>query len=399
VGRATGRSADARADEQPRLSTSGRIGVILLLTVGNVDFLGEFLEELWGSAGISCAVALVGTASEVVACRAIGEALPARQAAATPATRFDLASLTKPVVATLALILEQSGELPLRSELGEIFPDAVPRLRGRHLSSLLRHSAGLRPWSPLFARVESRQEALELLLSGKLSSADWFHVYSDLGYILWGFAVEERLGLPLSRLLAERILVPLDIRGLGPPPGAEPDVAQCLLPNDKERDLAHAEGIELPAAPVPFHGVPHDGNARFLGGVPGHAGLFGTAEALWQLGGEWLEPGQLLRAESVARAMRGRGRYALGWWRRRTRGHGGPALSRSAYGKVGHTGGSWWIDPERGVQAVLLVHRSSPSFELAPWRRRFHAVAVALVAGHREGIARRRIGDSRAARW
>jgi CubicO group peptidase (beta-lactamase class C family) len=62
------------------------------------------------------------------------------------------------------------------------------------------------------------------------------------------------------------------------------------------------------------------------------------------------------------------------------RGHAGPALSPRAFGMVGFTGGSCWSDPARGLVAVLLTHRRSPTFDLAPWRRRFHRLAVDVVA-------------------
>ena len=96
--------------------------------------------------------------------------------------------------------------------------------------------------------------------------------YSDLGYILWGFAAEDRLGSPLSQLLQERVFAPLGIVNMAPSPGPRPDVAQCRLPNDREIELARAQGIGVaPVAQAP-HGTVQDGNARFLGGMAGHGG-------------------------------------------------------------------------------------------------------------------------------
>ena len=90
-------------------------------------------------------------------------------------------------------------------------------------------------------------------------------------------------------------------------------------------------------------------------------------------------PASCWAQEKVSSALGEGGRYALGWWWRRMRGHAGPALSPSAFGMVGFTGGSCWLDPERGLIAVLLSHRTSSRFDLAPWRRRFHRVAVDVV--------------------
>ncbi|HET9765626.1 MAG TPA: serine hydrolase domain-containing protein [Thermoanaerobaculia bacterium] len=339
----------------------------------------EFLDELLHSGGISAGVGLVGTTTEVVAVEAVGRAVEEPASIATQGTLFDLASLTKPVVATLAVLLDERGLLPLDRTVGEIFRRSHPRLQKRRLGQLLRHRSGLAPWTPLFARCESRSDALDLLLSGEVLSADG-ETYSDLGYVLWGFAAEDSLGTPLSQLLKEKLFVPLEIHNMIPSPGPRPEVAQCRLSNDKEIDLARDQGFQIaPVRQIP-HGTVQDGNARFLGGMAGNAGLFGTASSMWKLSREWLMPGRVLKKRDVADALGYGERYALGWWWRRMRGHAGPALSPRAFGMVGFTGGSCWSDPARGIVAVLLTHRRSPSFDLAPWRRRFHRMAVDLVA-------------------
>lgn len=348
--------------------------------------LGELLGDLLDTGGISAGVGLLGTVSEVLACEAVGRAVEEPPTIATPGTLFDLASLTKPVVATLALVLDERGALPLDLTVGDIFHDAHPRLRKRRLGQLLRHRSGLRPWTPLFARCESRTQALDLLLSGELMAGEG-EAYSDLGYILWGFAAEDTTGQPLSQLLQERLFVPLGISNMAPSPGPRPDVAQCRLSNDREIDLAREQGIQIqPVRQIP-HGTVQDGNARFLGGMAGHGGLFSTASAMWKLGREWLSPGRVLKARDVADALGYGERYALGWWWRRMRGHAGPALSPRAFGMVGFTGGSCWMDPDRGLVAVLLTHRRHPSFDLAPWRRKFHRLAVDIVSEVRPALA------------
>jgi CubicO group peptidase (beta-lactamase class C family) len=112
--------------------------------------------------------------------------------------------------------------------------------------------------------------------------------YSDLGYILWGFAAEDSLGTPLSQLLKERLFVPLEIHNMIPRPARGRTVAQCRLSNDKEIELARDQGFQIaPVRQIP-QGTVQDGNARFLGGMAGNAGLFGTASSLWKLSREWL---------------------------------------------------------------------------------------------------------------
>jgi CubicO group peptidase (beta-lactamase class C family) len=348
--------------------------------------LPAFLARLTTSGGVAAGVALVGTAQGVLAVAAAKAwreppaALPAGES-----TRFDLASLTKPVIATLALALARRGTLPLDARVGEALPCRHPRLREVTMAQLLRHRSGLLPWTPLYARVSSRDEARTLLLSGDLLAADDAAraAYSDLGYLLWGFAAEHVLGGSLAALVAAHVTQPLAMAGVESAPGSHPDVAPTRLGNDREVELARAQGIVVRRRRTLLHGAAQDGNARFIGGLAGHAGLFGGARALWRLGCEWLAPGRVLAPADVDLALGGeaaRGdRFALGWWRRRLRGHGGPALSSLAFGMVGFTGCSLWLDPASGLVAVLLAHRRDPAFDMAPWRRRFHRVAARLV--------------------
>ncbi len=347
--------------------------------------LRELLDDLLATGGIRAGVGLLGTTRDVLAAAAVGWAVEETAAAATPETLFDLASLTKPVVATLALVLDEEGLLPLDLRIADLYPRAHPRLRTRRLGQLLRHRSGLAPWTPLYARCGSRADVLELLLSGELLSAVG-ETYSDLGYVLWGLAAEASQGASLSQMIAERLALPLDILDLAPAPGPRADVAQCELGNDREVERADEQGIRIePLRPV-LHGSVQDGNARFLGGLAGHSGLFGTAGAMWQLACEWLAPGRLLRRRAVAEALGSGERFALGWWWRRGHGQAGPALSARAFGMVGFTGGSCWSDPDRGLVAVLLTHRRSPTFDLAPWRRRFHRLAVDVIAETRHAL-------------
>lgn len=346
----------------------------------------EYLADLVGAGVTSCAVALTGTAGEVFEEAAAGEARPGRPAG--PGTRFDYASLTKPFVATLALLLDREGALSLQSRVGDLWPSTDPRLGRRRLEELLRHRSGLQAWTPLYHRCRSIEEVRELILGGSLLAERpvGAGTYSDLGYILWGLAAEERTGRPLAELLREKVIGPLGLESIEPSPGSgsagEPDVAISLLGTGKEARLAAAQGFEIPALPPPPPGVPQDGNARFLvglgfgGGVTGHAGLFGTARDLWRLAREWLAPGRLLHPVETAAALAGGGSFALGWWRRTLRGAAGPALGRAAFGHTGFAGGDLWIDPEAGRVHALLGHRIDPSIDINRWRRRFHRVAA-----------------------
>ena len=342
--------------------------------------LEDFLEESVRSGIVSSAVALVGTSKEIEWQRAAGEAR--KGVPAEVSTRFDFASVTKPFTASLALVLDEEGTLPLGTRIGEVWPEAHPALARRRLSDLLRHRSGLAGWTPLYHRCQSIQEAFELILQADDLLGAKAGTYSDLGYMLWGATAERRTGEALAELLRSRVLDPLGLSSIEASPGERPDLAQSYMGTGKEMELAAKAGFTVPDLGPPLMGHPQDGNARFLvglgfrGGVLGHAGLFGAARDAWRLGAEWLAPGRLLKPVSVDAALRGRGPFALGWWRRRLRNSAGRALSPTAFGHTGFAGNSLWIDPEKRRVFVLLGSRLDPAMDMNRWRRQFHEAAV-----------------------
>ena len=346
--------------------------------------LRRFLDEIVGEGVLSAVTALVGSAAGVEWSGAAGlvrSGPPGRPAAA--GTRYDVASITKPFVATLALALDGDGRLPLAAPLGDLLPRADCRLARCPLSDLLRHRAELLAWIPLYggeAPCRSLDEVVDRLAGGALLGAP-AGTYSDFGYVLWGLLAERQLGQPLGDLLADLVLGPLGLRGTAPEPGDRPEVAESRMGTGKEVAFAAALGLALDDLGPPPVGHAQDGNARLLAALgarpPGHSGLFAPARDLWALGVEWLRPGRLLQEEAVARALAGGGPFALGWWRRRAgRGGGGRALSRRSFGATGFAGGNLWVDPERDRVLVLLGHRIDPASDLNAWRRRFHALAL-----------------------
>lgn len=342
-----------------------------------------FLEELISTRTATAATALAGTADEILWQESAGEARPGHPA--NPETVFDFASLTKPFTFTLALVLDTDKTLPLKTRIGEIWPEANPRLARRPVEDLLRHRSGMASWAPLYHLCRSRErlweEILPLLLSGDRMRETRRPVYGDLDLLLYGLAVEKVTGEPYVRLLRSRVLDPLGL-SVEPPPGDRPDVAISRMDTGKEVELAARQGLEIALQGPPPPGMPQDGNARFLvsqGGpdaLPAHAGLFGRARDLWRLGAEWLAPHSLLKQEATKAALKGRP-FLLGWWRRTLKGSGGPALSPGSFGHTGFAGGSLWIDPEERRVLVLLTHRTEPSSDMNAWRRRFHALAGA----------------------
>lgn len=353
-----------------------------------------FLNELIASGVASAAVGLAGSADGIAWEEAVGEARPGLPA--DVATRFDYASITKPFVATLALVLDTDGTLPLASRVGDVWPEAHPRLARRPLSDLLRHRSGLAAWTPLYHRCRSLKEVRSLILGGELLGTR-AGTYSDLDYILWGMTAERVTGVALHEMVRARVLAPLGLQAVVPTPGDLPyaaNTAASFMDTGKEALLAARQGFPIPPLPPPPPGLTQDGNARLLvelaggpGRMTGHAGLFGRARDLWTLAAEWLTPGRLLKPEAVASALGGGGAFALGWWRRTLRGSAGRALSPSSFGHTGFAGNSLWIDPDARRIFVLLASRTDPSCDINRWRRRFHRLASTTISSTTEARA------------
>ena len=342
----------------------------------------RYLEDLIRAGISSSAAALVGTPEKIEWEGAAGEARAGIPA--TTSTVFDFASLTKPLVGTLAIHLDAEGLLPLSLPIGEVWPAANRKLAKKTLESLLRHRSGIMAYAPLYHLCRSREDVLALLLDERWTGAR-VGTYSDLGYLLWQLSAERRLGEPLSDLLRSRVLLPLGLSDVLPSPGDRPEVAESRMDTGMEARLAALRGLTVDILPPPPIGLPQDGNARFMhrlgAGLTAHSGLFGRLRDLWRLGAEWLEPAKVLKPEDVSAALAGGGPFALGWWRRTLKGSAGKALDPASFGHTGFAGGSLWIDPEKRRIAVLLSHRIGPFSDMNRWRRRFHSVALAPRRG------------------
>lgn len=348
------------------------------------EVLERLLDERVATGEVSAAVAVTGSARRIAAWAAAGVTRARGGRPLRSDDRFDLASLTKPFAATLGVALDRSGRLPLATRVGELWGSGVaPRLADRSLGSLLRHRSGLRAWAPLYRKFRSREQAIAYLTRSEALSSR-HERYSDLGFLLWGLSVERALGEDYGSLLDRLVLEPLKLESVGPPAVPSASTVECPLGNEREVELALGLGVRIARKGGPSVGEIQDGNARFLGGPHAHAGLFGSALDLFGLASEWLTPGRVLSRHAVTGALEGGRRFGLGWARRTLRGSGGPALSAAAFGHVGFTGGSVWIDPENDRIMVLLAHRVSASVNLTSWRRRFHRAALEIRTPKRE---------------
>jgi serine-type D-Ala-D-Ala carboxypeptidase len=264
-------------------------------------------------------------------------------------TVYDLASLTKVVATTTAvMLLVEDGRLnlddPVRRYLPGFSGGDKDRVTIRHL---LQHTSGLPAGGSISAPHPDHALARALAIPLKTRPGRSVE-YSDIGFIILWAAAEAAYGAPLEGMLARRVFEPLEMHFTGFLPG--PDCRRCA-PTD---------------ARPGYQGVVHDPVARQLGGVAGHAGLFSTVHDLSRFaamlvnGGE-LDGVRILQRSTVDQFTRREfGTRALGWDTPDGRGNGagGLRISSTAYGHTGFTGTSMWIDPSRGTWVVLLSNRT-----------------------------------------
>ena len=243
------------------------------------------------------AVVVVGQDGSVLYRRATGSrALVPAVEPMTIDTVFDVASLTK-VVATMPAVLAlwEEGRVDLDAPLGRYLKEfAGPGFREVTIRRLLTHSSGLSDLPRREAMARGFPEAAALQAKAGLASAPGStFVYSDVGFILLAEVVRRVSGEPLDRYVQKRFYGPLGMRSttFRPPAAWRPRIAPT----------------EVIDGGPPLRGVVHDGNARLLSGVAGHAGLFSTADDLARFSRMLLEGGALdghrYLKESTVRAM------------------------------------------------------------------------------------------------
>jgi CubicO group peptidase (beta-lactamase class C family) len=335
----------------------------------------------WGRAGLEPRSAVVGLAS-------LGpDSVPAAET-----TLFDLASLTKPLAATtLSLLAIGRGAIQLETRVSEILIELDGAPIGEiRVHELLTHTGGLPAWLPLYCVADGDPARLTSSLRGvEVAQPGGNVVYSCIGFVVLGKMLEAISGGTLETLFRREVAGPLGVTddiGFRPEPG-DSRLAGGAHQSVVERRMVLEMGLDPRLIPPTGPGLPDDGNARFLGGVAGNAGLFGTLDGVFAVAREWIGPDRkILTGGDVDRATTPRTggleqTRGLGWQMARSPGcSAGPALHDRAYGHTGFTGVSLWIDPVNAVMCSLLTNRNHPSqreTELHPLRRRFHALAIA----------------------
>jgi CubicO group peptidase (beta-lactamase class C family) len=279
-----------------------------------------------------------------------------------------LASLTKPFVASAAARLVTRGALTYAALADEILPDARGTvLSGVTLEQLLAHESGLDAWGGLYLDVQHEvgSAAARRWIVSEAMRRDGDQnrgmVYSDLGYIVAGEVLAKVSGRPLQDVVTTEVLAPLGIQDRVFYAGALTAAARHQL----APDVPPTERCDWRGRVV--RAEVHDENCAALGGVAGHAGLFGDAESVARLGVAWLDV-LAGRSTFVSKDVRDRvfaprpGSHRLGWDTKSSDASAaGQRMGPRTFGHLGFTGTSVWCDPDRELVLVLLSNRVHPT--------------------------------------
>jgi CubicO group peptidase (beta-lactamase class C family) len=296
-----------------------------------------------------------------------------------PCTIYDLASLTKPLAtATSILLLIQAAKValddPVQQMLAELEGTPIGQATVR---DLLTHRSGLPGWRPFYERLGAggsvdqpvKQQVLRMIRDEPLIYARGERsIYSDLGFMLLGLLVERLSGVALDRWCEEAIVQPLR---------ADP-LLFCPTEGRVQREVAGLPIDISRIAPTEWDewrdrllcGEVHDENAAAMGGIAGHAGLFGTAESVLAVSGAWLSgyhgrssllDERLVRQFTARQELSTGSSWALGWDTPSAPSSSGSLFSKDSFGHLGYTGTSLWIDPRCELEVVLLSNRVHPN--------------------------------------
>lgn len=365
------------------------------------DIISGFISERIDAGDFPSAVYLVAEKGEIAYQDALGYAVvePERIPAKLD-TIYDLASLTKPLVTGLLTAKAiDDRRIGLNAEVQDYVPEAVKIGSRTTIRQLVIHTSGLPAWIPLYVLASSRAGVIETVCGG-LSSTKLSEqvVYSDLGYILlsrclghrldadFEWEVIENLGLVDTFFVSfeqSRSVKNLQRRQMAASEkGNLHERLMCVEKGYLAEGLKHAAFRELL-----IWGEVHDGNAYFMGGVAGHAGLFSTAEEVFKIAQQFLPNyTQLLKPETceLFRTNFTKGlnedrsfAFQLASTKDST---AGTKMSPESFGHNGFTGTSLWIDPVKDRIFVLLTNRTHnhplPFVNISSVRRRFHDLSI-----------------------
>ncbi len=346
----------------------------------------EAVRDSVASSEIPGAVLVVGQGDQVLHRKVLGwRATVPHPELMTADTIFDIASLTKVIATTPAVLrLWEMGKIDLNAPLGRYLKEFdSAAYQDVTVLRLLTHSAGMNDLPSREAMAKGFPEAARIQARAGLAvppGSTFF--YSDTGFILLGELVRRVSGEPLDTFARKQFYAPLGMRDTAfDPPAAW------------RKRIAPTEAVNNQG---PLRGVVHDGNARLLHGIAGHAGVFSTASDLSRFCRMLLAGGQLggrrYLKEASVRAMFaphviGESTRGLGWdisspYSRTL----GAYFPMGSVGHTGFTGTAIWMDPATGVYMILLTNRVHPygKGDVAELRRRVSAAVGTRFAPREE---------------
>lgn len=362
--------------------------------------LSGFLTEHINSGEFPSAVYLVGKRDEIVFSEALGYSVvqPYRLANKLD-TIYDLASLTKPLVTGMLCARRiELGELTLDSSVSHYLPE-FERTDKQMITvrELLTHTSGLPAWRPLYVLAEDERERA----AGAIAALDLEYkpgtrvIYSDLGFIALGILLERMTGQVLADMAQREIFEPLHLKQtfFNPEVALQTGIAACETGNVYETNMRKESGSGeyQNSRQRLIWGEVHDGNAYFLGGAAGHAGLFSTAGEVFQLAQQFIAGFSHLLTAETCRLFRQNmtegleEARSLAWQLAATKDStAGSDLPPDSFGHNGFTGTSLWIDAEHARVFILLTNRTHarelPFANINAVRREFHSLAIAEIS-------------------
>lgn len=358
--------------------------------------ISNLLQQRIDAGDFPSAVYLVGHRNEVVFSAALGDAVVVpERIPATIDTIYDLASLTKPLVTGLltAMFVER-GTLSLDHRVSVHLNEFdVDGKRMITIKDLLAHTSHLPAWKPLYLLTQNPRKVIDAIARMDLEFVNDGVTYGDPNFIVLATILERLSGFRLDELAKREIFSPLGLTdtSFGTRLEEKRRVAASEIGNMFEKQTCVEIGYDVESRASAFRtgviwGEVHDGNAHFMNGVAGHAGLFSTAAEVFLLARQFLGSTTKLLDEKTCRFFTdnlstGTGEdrsfaFQLASTQNSTAGHG---LSPQSFGHLGFTGTSVWIDPATERIFILLTNRTHdhplPFVNINSIRRSFHELA------------------------
>jgi CubicO group peptidase (beta-lactamase class C family) len=365
------------------------------------DKIRSFLEGRIEAGDFPSAVYLAAEKGEIRLSGAVGNAvvepelIPARVD-----TIYDLASITKVLVTGLLLAkLIEAGEVSLDSRVAIYLPEfEFDGKRMITVQDLVTHTSKLPAWRPLYLLAPEPSQVTSEIAQTPLNFEQERVTYSDLGFVALGALIERFMGKGLADAAQDHIFGPLGLHDtfFNPPARIRLRIAASEHGNAHERNACSEMGFsesDIEKGPIRddvIWGEVHDGNAYFMNGVAGHAGIFSTAEESLKIAQQFLPAStailkpetchlfttNLTEGKNEARSLA----FQLASTPEST---AGKRLSPGSFGHLGFTGTSLWIDPVKERVFILLTNRTHghqiPIVNINSVRRHFHSLAADLL--------------------